>query len=137
MNHWLLKTEPSEYDWATLVREKSTTWDGVTNPQAQQNLRAMAKGDHCFLYHTGDERRIVGIATVTRGPYPDPTDEKGKRVLIDIKALKAAGEPVSLTQIKAERSLQHLALLKQGRLSVVPIDADAWHTLCKLADVTE
>jgi predicted RNA-binding protein with PUA-like domain len=114
--HYLLKTEPSEYSFADLQRDQVTVWDGVTNPQALKNLRAMQPGDHLVIYHTGDERRTVGTASVVSADLKDP-----KKPAVKIKAGPALATPTSLAQIKANPAFHDSPLLKQGRLSVVPL----------------
>jgi predicted RNA-binding protein with PUA-like domain len=114
--HYLLKTEPSEYSFADLQRDKMTIWDGVTNPVALKNLRAMKPGDHLIIYHTGDERRTVGTASVTSVDLADQ-----KKPVVKIKAGRELPRPMSLAEIKANRAFQDSPLLKQGRLSVVPL----------------
>jgi predicted RNA-binding protein with PUA-like domain len=114
--HYLLKTEPSEYSFADLQRDQVTVWDGVTNPVALKNLRAMQPGDHLVIYHTGDERQTVGTASVVSVDTKDP-----KKPLVKIKAGTALATPTSLAQIKANPAFQDSPLLRQGRLSVVPL----------------
>ncbi|MEX0776760.1 MAG: EVE domain-containing protein [Phycisphaeraceae bacterium] len=136
MNYWLLKTEPSAWSWRDQLAapRKTTDWTGVTNAAAQKNIRAMAKGDLAFFYHTGDEKQIVGIVQVSKAPSPDPSDAAGKLHVIDIRALRQVKKPVTLAQIKADAKLAHLALVKQSRLSVVPIDVASWQRICKMAE---
>jgi predicted RNA-binding protein with PUA-like domain len=114
--NYLLKTEPSEYSFADLQRDKMTVWDGVTNPVALKNLRAMKPGDQLIIYHTGDERRTVGTATVESGDLSDP-----KKPMVKIKAGEELAKPMSLAEIKANAAFQDSPLLRQGRLSVVPL----------------
>ena len=114
--NYLLKTEPSEYSFADLQRDKMTVWDGVTNPVAVKNLRAMKPGDELIIYHTGDERRTVGTATVESGDLSDP-----KKPMVKIKAGQELAKPMSLAEIKANAAFQDSPLLRQGRLSVVPL----------------
>jgi predicted RNA-binding protein with PUA-like domain len=114
--NYLLKTEPSEYSFADLQRDKMTVWDGVTNPVALKNLRAMKPGDQLIIYHTGDERRTVGTATVDSGDLSDP-----KKPMVKIKAGEELAKPMSLAEIKANAAFQDSPLLRQGRLSVVPL----------------
>jgi predicted RNA-binding protein with PUA-like domain len=120
---WLVKTEPGTYSYDDLEREGRAVWDGVTNPQAQKNLRSMAVGDRVFVYHTGDEKSVVGVAEVARASYPDPRDKSGRLVVVDLKALRRAGEAVTLADLKAEAAFADSPLVRQGRLSVVPLDA--------------
>lgn len=123
MAHWLLKSEPSVYSFDDLVRDGSTYWEGVRNYQARNNLRAMKKGDIAFIYHSVDEKQVLGTARVTREAYPDPTDSTGEWSVVDLQPLKKFSKPVTLAQFKADAVLQRTALVRQSRLSVVPIDA--------------
>lgn len=122
MAAWLLKSEPNEYSYTDLEKEGTSEWDGVTNPTAQMHMRAMQVGDTCVFYHSGGERAAIGIAKVVRAPYPDPTDEKGKRVWVDLQAEHALTRPVSLTELKADPGFATSPLVKMSRLSVVPLD---------------
>ncbi len=133
MAYWLLKTEPSSYSWDDLVRDRRTAWTGVANPQAQRNLAAMRKGDRAILYHSG-EKRAVGIAEVVRTAYPDLTGD-GDQVCVDIRALEPLPAPVPLEQLKLEPAFDGSVLLRQGRLSVVPLAPAEWRDLLALADV--
>ncbi len=123
---WLLKTEPSTYSWDDLVREKSTVWGGVSNNAALLHLRAMKKGDEALIYHTGAEKQVVGLATIARGPYPDPDLDPPdpKRVAVDIKPKKKANTPASLASIKADKRFAGFDLVRQSRLSVMPVPED-------------
>jgi predicted RNA-binding protein with PUA-like domain len=134
MNHWLVKSEPHVWSWADQLAAKgrTTQWDGVRNAQAAASLRNMKTGDRVFFYHSGDERRIVGIVQVVGDQRPDPSDESGRSVMVELKAVKPLARPVTLMQIKAHKKLGHLALVRQPRLSVMPIDPVAWRTLCQL-----
>jgi len=134
MTSWLVKTEPGEYSWADLVRERRTHWDGVTNPQAQLNLRTMAKGDTVVVYHSQTDKAAVGIAKVVKAGYPDPTDEAGKRVWVDIAPVRALARPVTLAELKAEPLCATSPLVRQSRLSVVPLDDDQLDAIVRLAD---
>jgi predicted RNA-binding protein with PUA-like domain len=131
MHTWLLKTEPSAYAFDDLLREKVTAWTGVANPQAQANLRAMAKGDQLVVYHSG-EKAAVGLASVVRTAYPDPTGD-GKTVCVDVKAGTRLGAPVTLAALKACRPFAGSPLLVQGRLSVVPLTEPQLEALLELA----
>lgn len=135
MNHWLLKSEPSAYSWADLVRDRQTAWTGVRNHQAANNLRAMRKGDRAFFYHSNDGLAIVGTVEVVREAYPDPDDKSGRFVAVDVVPCVAAQTPVTLAQIKAEPRLKALALVRQGRLSVSPVLAAEWTLLCRMAGI--
>lgn len=135
MAYWLIKTEPSEWSWDQQVAAKTTAWTGVTNAQAQKSLREMKKGDRAFFYHTGNEKRIVGVVEVAKAAYPDPGADDGKLVAVDVKAVMPAKTPVTLAQVKAEKSLANLALVKQSRLSVMPIDEKSWAKLSEMAGI--
>jgi predicted RNA-binding protein with PUA-like domain len=116
---WLVKTEPGTYSFDDLLRDKRTVWDGVSNPQALKNLRGMAVGERVFVYHTGDERRVVGQAEVVRAAAPDA----GPSMVVELKAIAALPTPVALTDLKADGAFADSPLLRQGRLSVVPLTA--------------
>ena len=133
MAHWLLKTEPSEYAFPTLVKDGKTTWNGVTNNLALKYMRDMRKGDVAFIYHTGDERQIVGTAEVTSNPYPDPFLKDGKVVVIDLRPLETLAKPVTLAQIKDDPSFADFDLVRLGRLSVMPVSAERWKKLIDMA----
>jgi len=133
MQYWLLKSEPGEWSWDDQKAAGTAEWDGVKNAQAQKNMRAMEKGDRALFYHSGKQRRVVGIVEIARAPYPDPDDEMGKRVLVDVTTVKSLANPVSLQSIKAEPALQELALVRQPRLSVMPVSEASWHTILRLA----
>lgn len=123
---WLVKTEPSTYSWADLVRDGATRWDGVRNALARIHLAAMQKGDQALVYHSGDERSVMGIARVTRAAYPDPTADDPRWLAVDLEPLRALAKPVPLAAIKADAKLAQLALVRQSRLSVMPVDAEAF-----------
>lgn len=133
--YWLVKSEPSTYSWDRLVKEKRTGWDGVRNHQAAANLRAMKKGDQVFFYHSNEGLEIVGIAEVAKPAYPDPSDKTGKFVMVDLASVKPFKTPVSLKQIREDDRINHIALVKNSRLSVQPVDAKSWATICKLGGV--
>ena len=133
MAYWLLKSEPEEYSWERMVADGKTRWEGVRNNQAALHLKAMAAGDRAFFYHSGAERRIVGIVEVSRAHYPDPTDEKGRFVAVDVRAVGPVARPVTLAEIKAAPRLAHLPLLKMSRLSVSSIGPKDWTLLCSMA----
>ena len=124
MNYWLVKTEPEEYSFNRLLSDRKTVWNGVRNFQARNNLKAMKKGERVFIYHSGKSKEIVGIAEVITEYYPDPSDKTGLWVVVEIKPIKRLNKPVTLAQIKKEKSLTKLPLLKQSRLSVMPISRD-------------
>ena len=133
MQYWLIKTEPSTWSWNDQVRNKVTFWDGVRNYQAANNLKAMAVGDWCFFYHSVSDREIVGIVEVTRIYHPDPSDKTGRFGMVEVKAVTPLEKPVSLDDIKREPRLEHLALVRQSRLSVMPIDKAAWDLILKMS----
>lgn len=132
MAHWILKTEPSTYSFADLVKAGTTAWDGVANPVALRNLREMAVGDEVLIYHTGDEKAVVGHAQVVKAAYPDPKQDDPKLVAVDLKAGKPIASPVTLKAIKADPAFADLALVRQGRLSVVPVPDPLWTRLLKM-----
>ena len=133
MNYWLLKSEPSTWSWDDQSKVKKEMWDGVRNYQARNNLMKMKKGDLCFFYHSVNEKKIVGIVEVVKEHYPDPTDKTNKFVVVDIKTKKKLKNSISLKQIKSQKKLSHLALIKQSRLSVMPIDEKSWYLINKMA----
>jgi len=133
MAYWLLKTEPDCYSWSDLVRDKKTTWDGVTNALALKHLRTMKKGDQALIYHTGGERQAVGIAEIASAPYADPNADDEKIVVVDIKSKKALAEPVGLDVIKADKTFTGWDLLRIGRLSIVPVPDAMWKRIADLA----
>jgi predicted RNA-binding protein with PUA-like domain len=133
VGYWLLKTEPGEYAWEDLQRDGAVAWTGVRNPQAQGNLRAMKAGDRAVIYHSG-ERRAVGIAEIVRPAYPDPTAADGT-VCVDLRALFPLPAPVPLEALKQEAAFEGSALLRQGRLSVVPLSPAEWRDLEGVAEV--
>lgn len=135
MAHWLVKSEPFKWSWAQQFAAKTTHWDGVRNHQAAANLRAMKKGDRCFFYHSNEGKEIVGIVEVAKTAYPDPSDETGKFVMVDVKAVEALKTPVTLAQIKEDSALKTMALIKQSRLSVCPVSDAEWKHICKLGGV--
>ena len=135
MKYWLLKSEPSMWSWNDQIREKITIWDGVRNYQARNNLMSMRVNDLCFFYHSVNEKKIVGIVSVLKEHYTDPTDKTKKFVAVNIKTKKSLKNPITLKQIKKEKKLSHLALVKQGRLSVMPIDKISWRLICKLGGI--
>ena len=135
MKYWLLKSEPNTWSWNDQIKEKITMWDGVRNYQARNNLMSMKVNDLCFFYHSVNEKKIVGIVSVTKEHYTDPTDKTKKFVAVDVKTKKSLKNPITLKQIKKEKKLSHLALVKQGRLSVMPIDKISWDLICKLGGI--
>lgn len=135
MNHWLVKSEPFKYSWDQLVKDGKTFWNGVRNYQAAASLKAMKKGDPVFFYHSNEGLAVVGIAEVVKEYYPDHTDETGKFGMVDLKPSRPFKTPVTLADIKAEPSLADIALIRQSRLSVMPISAAQWKQICKMGGV--
>lgn len=134
MHYWLIKTEPSTWSWNDQIKKKTTSWDGVRNYQAANNLKAMEVGDLCFFYHSVTDRQIVGIVEVTRPYHPDPSDKTGRFGMVEVTAVKTLKKPVSLDEIKLEARLAHLALVRQSRLSVMPIDKAAWTLILQMGE---
>lgn len=134
MAHWLVKTEPGCYNFNELLREKRTVWDGVTNPQALIFLREMKRGDDVLFYHTGKEKSVVGLARVESGPYPDPNADNEKLVVVDIEAVKAVPEPVTLKAIKADKAFADFHLVRNSRLSVMPVPKNLWQKLLRMGE---
>jgi len=131
--HWLLKSEPHVYGWPDLVRDKRTNWNGVRNFAAAANLNAMRAGDTAFFYHSGEERACVGVMTVAREAYPDPSDETGRFVMVDVEAAHPLPRPVTLKAIKAEPRLAAMVLVHQSRLSVAPVREEEWTVVLEMA----
>ena len=131
MNYWLLKSEPNVWsiDQQKMVGSKGAAWDGVRNYQAAKNLKNMKKGDLCFFYHSNIGKEIVGVVEVTKNAYIDKTDKTGRFVAVTVKFLRKLDRPVSLEKIKKNKQLSHLSLIKQSRLSVMPIDSKSWKIL--------
>lgn len=136
---WLVKTEPEVYPWSQMLKDEETLWDHVRSFQARNNLKSMKKGDRLLWYHSGDEKALQGIVEVTREHYPDPTatpEEGDGWVVVDVKPVLALKRPVTLAQIKAEPSLAHIALVRQSRLSVAPLDQASFDRLVALGGGT-
>jgi len=136
MTYWLIKTEPDVWSWDDQVKNKVTFWDGVRNYQASNNLKAMKVGDLAFFYHTGDERRIMGIVEIIKPYYPDPSDPAGRFGMVDVQAIRPFNHPITLKEIKENPLLQHLSLVRQSRLSVMPIDEKSWNLLLNIGNNT-
>jgi predicted RNA-binding protein with PUA-like domain len=132
MSHWLIKSEPEVYSWDQLVKDKQTRWDGIRNYAARLHLRSMKKGDEIFFYHSNKGTEIIGIATVVKEAYPDPTSSDPAWFAIDIKAQKKLAKPVSLEQIKKEKKLSAMALVRISRLSVQPVTEEEWRIIMKM-----
>ena len=133
MNYWLVKSEPSAYSWDQLVKDGSTVWSGVRNYAARIHLKAMKKSDHVFFYHSNEGVEIVGIATVTKEFYQDPTTDDANLVAVDLKPFKKLKKPVSLTQIKADKRLKEMALVRISRLSVSPVTQKEYDVIMEMS----
>ena len=129
-----MKSEPSTWSWENQVKDKVTMWDGVRNYQARNNLMKMRLKDLCFFYQSVLEKKIIGIVEVVREHYPDPTDKTGRFVVTDVKAKKKLKRPVSLEEIKSSRRLSNIALIKQSRLSVMPLTKNEWSIILKISE---
>ena len=134
MKYWLLKSEPDAWSWDNQVKEGASMWDGVRNYQARNNLKEMKKNDLCFFYHSVTERSIIGIVKVVKEYYQDPTDKTGRFVVVDVKATKKLKNPVPLDQIKENSKLKNIALVKQSRLSVMPLKKTEWDIIVKMSN---
>lgn len=132
MAYWLLKSEPDAFSWDQQVANRVEPWTGVRNAAAAKNLRAMQPGDLAFFYHSNVGREIVGVVRVLRAAYPDPTDETGRWVCVDVEAVGPMPRPVPLAAIKADPDFATLALVRQSRLSVMPVSAEHWQKLCAM-----
>lgn len=135
MNYWLVKSEPVKYAWDQLVKDGNTFWNGVRNYQAANNLKAMKKGDQAFFYHSNEGLAVVGICEIAKEYYPDHTDESGKFGMVDVKPVRPLKVPVTLAAIKAEPDLADIALIRQSRLSVMPITPQQWKLICKMGGI--
>src|SRR6185503_12822553 len=126
MAYWILKTEPAAYSFDQLEKDRHAVWDGVSNPVALKNLRAMVKGDDVMVYHTGDEKAVIGLARVTKAAYPDPKRNDPKLVVVEIESIKRLPSPVPLAAIRADKTFAAVALVRQPRLSVASVDDKQW-----------
>jgi predicted RNA-binding protein with PUA-like domain len=133
MNHWLVKSEPKSYSWSDFLKEGRAAWTGIRNFQARNNLRSMQKGDQVLFYHSVSEKQIVGLARVARAAYPDPTAEEGDWVCVDLIPSKTLARPVLLTEIKADKTLKDILLLRNSRLSVIPLSQVQFDRLMDMA----
>ena len=136
VNYWLAKQEPSgprAYNFATLQKEKKTVWDGVHNNLALKHINNMKKGDLAFFYHTGDERQVVGIMTITSNPYSNPKEDNKRFVVVDVKYNKKLKRPVTLDEIKKEKKFKNWELLRISRLSVMPVPKEIWNAIIKMS----
>ncbi len=132
MNHWLIKSEPVKYSWEKFNKEGRTLWDGVRNYQARNNLKAMKLGDFLLFYHSNDGKEVVGIAKIVKEFYQDPTTTDANWVVVDIEPVESIKSPVSLEKIKADKYLQDIALVRQGRLSVIPLKKEEFDRILEL-----
>lgn len=132
MAYWLMKSEPGTWSWEDQVKNRRTHWDGVRNYQAANNMKAMKKGDRAFFYHSVNEKTIRGIVEVVKEYYPDHTDASGRFGMVDVKAVKPLKTPVTLADIKSDPRLSELAVVRQSRLSVSPVDSRSWKIICKM-----
>ncbi|MHC5003449.1 MAG: EVE domain-containing protein [Planctomycetota bacterium] len=130
--HWLVKQEPAAYPFAQLVADRTTAWDGVRNHQARNHLQAMKRGDLVLYYHSQTDRAIVGVAKVAKTAYPDPTTDDERWVVVDLRAVEPLAEPVTLAQVKADATLKDMALVRQSRLSVMPVTAAQFRRVLQL-----
>lgn len=135
MAYWLLKSEPFKYSWDQMVQDGRTHWDGVRNHQAAANLKAMQVGDRAFFYHSNEGKEIVGVVEIVRTAYPDPGDPAGRFVMVDVAPVAPVKHPVTLAEMKADPRLADLALIRQSRLSVVPVSDAHWALIAGLAGV--
>ena len=133
MARWLMKTEPGDYSYADLERDGSTPWDGVRNATALIHLRKMKPGDEVFIYHTGKEKQVVGIGTVTSEPYPDPSADDERYVVVDVEPREPLKSPVTLKDIKSDTAFADFSLVKISRLSVMPVPAGLWKRIRSMA----
>lgn len=134
MNYWLVKQEPQDYSWADFTTEKRTAWTGVRNFQARNNLRSMKKGDRVLFYHSGSGKEVVGVARVAKEAYPDPTAEDEAWCCVDLMPIRPLRVPVSLAAIKHDKALKDIALVRQTRLSVMPITSAEFNRVLKLGE---
>jgi predicted RNA-binding protein with PUA-like domain len=134
MAYWLFKSEPGAWSWEDQVRDGTAEWDGVRNYQACNNMKAMKKGDLGFFYHSVNEKQVVGIVEIAKEYYPDPTDKSERFGMVDVKAVRPFKRPVTLAEIKGEPRLEEVALVRQSRLSVMPIEPEHWKLICAMGE---
>src|SRR4051812_1662802 len=132
-NFWILKSDPDTYGFDELTRDRKTVWDGVSNALALKHIRSMAKGDRAFIYHSGDEKALVGLARIASDPYPDPKAADPKLTVVDVEAGSLLARPVTLAAIKSDPAFADLGLVRMSRLSVVPVPAEQWKRLLTMA----
>ena len=135
MNYWIVKSEPESYSWSQLVKDGKTAWTGVRNFAARLHLRAMKSGDRVFFYHSGEQKSVVGLASVEKEFYPDPTAKEGDWSCIDVAAVKELAKVVTLAQIKGDKVLKEMVLARQSRLSVSPVTKEQFERLLQLAEI--
>lgn len=134
MNYWLVKSEPNTWSWDDQLRDGTTGWDGVRNAQASNHMKRMKRGDRALFYHSGKQRAVVGVVEVVREYHPDPTDDTGRFGQVSVKTVESLPEPVTLKQIKDDPALHDLALVRQPRLSVMPVTADQYQRIHQMAE---
>ncbi|MBW6496912.1 MAG: EVE domain-containing protein [Bacteroidales bacterium] len=134
MNYWLVKSEPGAYSWQRLVKEKKTIWDGVRNYQARNNLKEMKQGDLVLFYHSVNEKQVMGICKVVKEHFPDPTTDDDRWVVVEVEPVEALKNPVTLEAIKADERLENIALIRQSRLSVMPLAREAFDAIVELGN---
>ena len=132
-NYWILKTDADTYPFEQLERERRAVWDGVSNALALKHIRSMAKGDRLLIYHSGDEKALVGLARVVSDPYPDPKAGDARLTVVDVEAGDRLPRPVTLATVKADPAFAELGLVRMSRLSVIPVPAEQWKRLLKMA----
>ena len=135
MAYWLFKSEPGAWSWDDQVKAGTAEWDGIRNYQADNNMKEMKIGDRAFFYHSVNEKQIVGVVEIVKEHYPDPTDAKGRFGMVDVKALHPVKTPVTLDDVRNEPALGDLALVRQSRLSVMPVTDNEWKVICKMAGI--
>jgi predicted RNA-binding protein with PUA-like domain len=135
MRYWLMKSEPDAYSWSKLVADGRGHWDGVRNPRAANNLKAMKVGDRAFFYHSNIGKEIVGVMEITREAYPDKTDPTGKWVMVDVRPVAPVKTPVTLAQVKADKRFAEMQLVRYARLSVQKVTPEEWKLICDMGGV--
>jgi predicted RNA-binding protein with PUA-like domain len=135
-NYWILKTDADTYPFDQLARERRAVWDGVSNALALRHIRSMHKGDQVFIYHSGDEKALVGLARIVSDPYPDPKGDDPKLVVVDVEAGERLPRPVPLSAVKADPAFADLGLVRMSRLSVIPVPQDQWKRLLGMGGVS-
>ena len=135
MAHWLMKSEPGEWSWEDQLKENPAEWDGVRNHQASNNMKAMKIGDLAFFYHSGKDRQIVGVVKIVREYYPDHTDASGRFGMVDVETVKTLQTPVSITEIKAKPEFAEFLLVRNSRLSVMPVEPNHWKLICEMGGI--